>query len=126
MTKKAHSYRDLVAWKKAVELVTEIYYLTKNFPKEEMFGLVSQIRRAAGSIPSNIAEGHARASRKEFQYFLSNSRGSVAELETHLIISHNLGFIIAPDLNRLLVQVAEVGRIINGLLTALKNKAAEP
>ena len=114
------SYRDLVAWKKAVDLVTEIYRLTRGFPKEEMFGLISQIRRAAVSIPGNIAEGHARSSRKEFQYFLSNARGSVAELETQLIISHNLGLITEPELSRLLDQVAEVGRIINGLLTALK------
>ncbi|MEW6388799.1 MAG: four helix bundle protein [Thermodesulfobacteriota bacterium] len=120
MGKRVQSYRDLVAWKKAVELVTDIYRLTQGFPKEEMFGLISQLRRAAVSIPSNIAEGHARTSRKEFQHFLSNARGSVAELETQLIISYNLAFINQTDLNRLLDQVAEVGRIINGLLTALK------
>jgi four helix bundle protein len=120
MNKEVRSYRDLVAWKKAIELVTEIYRLTEGFPKGELFGLMSQIRRAAVSIPSNIAEGHARTSRKEFQYFLSNARGSMAELETQIIISHNLGFINEPDLICFLEQVAEVGRIINGLLTALK------
>ena len=103
-------------------MVTEIYRLTNIFPKDELFGLVSQLRRAAVSIPSNIAAGHARTSRKEFQYFLSNARGSLAELETQLVISHNLGHINDIDLNRLLGQIAEVGRIINGLLTALKNK----
>jgi four helix bundle protein len=110
----------LVAWQKALALVTEIYLLTQNFPKDELFGLVSQLRRAAVSIPSNIAEGHSRLSRKEFQYFLSNARGSVAELETQILISHNLDFLSESDLSRLLDQVAEVGRIINGLLTALK------
>ncbi len=116
------SFRDLVAWKKAMELVTEIYRQTSGFPKDELFGLVSQLRRAAISIPSNIAEGHARTSRKEFQYFLSNARGSAAELETPLIISHDRGLIDDIDLKRFLGRSAEVDRIINGLLTALRNK----
>ncbi len=116
------SYRDLLAWQKAVKLVTAVYCATERFPRTELFGITSQVRQAAVSIPSNIAEGHARLSRKEFQYFLSNARGSVAELETQLIISHNLGFINKADVDHLLEQVAEVGRIINGLLTALKKK----
>ena len=76
------SYRDLVAWNKAMELVTEIYRMTHNFPKEELFGLMSQLRRAAVSIPSNIAEGKGRLSKGEFRQFLGNARGSLAEVET--------------------------------------------
>lgn len=122
MAAAVRSYRDLLAWQKAVALVTEIYRATEKFPRSELFALTGQIRRAAVSIPSNIAEGHARTSRKEFQYFLSNARGSLAELETQLIISQNLGFINRPDLDHLQDQIGEVGRIINGLLTALKNR----
>ena len=78
------SYRDLVAWNKAMELVTEIYRVTKKFPKEELFGLMSQLRRAAVSIPSNIAEGKGRLSKGEFRQFLGNARGSLAEVETQI------------------------------------------
>ena len=78
------SYRDLVAWNKAMELVTEIYRVTKQFPKEELFGLMSQLRRAAVSIPSNIAEGKGRLSKGEFRQFLGNARGSLAEVETQI------------------------------------------
>jgi four helix bundle protein len=114
------SYRDLVAWQKAVELVTEIYRLTHAFPKEEMFGLMSQMRRAAVSIPSNIAEGHGRLSRKEYIYFLGNARGSLAELETQIIIARNLGFLEEAVMNRVLDQAGELGRILNGLLASIR------
>jgi len=114
------SYRDLVAWQKAVELVTEIYRLTQTFPKEEMFGLMSQMRRAAVSIPSNIAEGHGRLSRKEYIYFLGNARGSLAELETQVTIARNLGFLEEVKMNRVLEQAGELGRILNGLLASLR------
>ena len=87
------SYRDLVAWNKAMELVTEIYRVTKEFPKEEVFGLMSQLRRAAVSIPSNIAEGKGRLSKGEFRQFLGNARGSLAELETQIIIAQNLNYL---------------------------------
>ncbi len=100
-------------------LVTEVYRATHGFPKEEIFGLVSQIRRAAISVPSNIAEGHARTSKKEFQYFLSNARGSLAELETQLIIAHQLAYIDKHGMNQLVARVGEVGRILNGLLASL-------
>ena len=90
MEKEVRSYKDLVAWQKSMDLVTAVYRISQGFPKEAIFGLVSQIRRAAVSVPSNIAEGHARTSRKEFLYFLSNARGSLAELETQLTIAHQL------------------------------------
>jgi four helix bundle protein len=90
MTKEVRSYRDLVAWQRGMELVREIYRVSRNFPKDEIFGLVSQIRRAAVSIPSNIAEGHQKLSRKEYQHFLGNARASVAEVETQILIARDL------------------------------------
>jgi four helix bundle protein len=87
------SYRDLVAWNKAMELVMEVYRLTQGFPKEEIFGLMSQLRRSAVSIPSNIAEGQGRLSKGEFRNFLGNARGSLSELETQVLIAEKLNFL---------------------------------
>jgi len=114
------SYRDLVAWQKAMDLVTEIYRATKEFPKEEIFGLASQIRRAAVSIPCNIAEGRGKSSRKEYIYFLSHARASLLELETQVMIAHNLSYLTKSTAENLLTSTAEIGRIINGLMSALK------
>jgi four helix bundle protein len=116
------SYRDLVAWNKAMELVTEIYRVTYRFPKEELFGLMSQLRRAAVSIPSNIAEGKGRLSKGEFRQFLGNARGSLAELETQILIAQNLDYLDEAETNRLLAMVEEVGKVLNGLLSAVKNQ----
>jgi four helix bundle protein len=113
----AQNYHDLLVWQKAIALVTDIYRLTQDFPKEEMYGLTSQIRRAAVSIPSNIAEGQARLTRGEFRQFLGHARGSYAELETQLIIAANLGFLL--NAGDLLEHLAEVGRMLNGLLSSL-------
>jgi len=115
------SYRDLVAWHKAMELVTEIYRVTKQFPKEELFGLMSQLRRAAVSIPSNIAEGKGRLSKGEFRQFLGNARGSLAEVETQIVIAQNLSYLDETETNKLLAMVEEVGKVLNGLLSAVKN-----
>jgi four helix bundle protein len=123
MANEVRSYKDLVAWQKSMDLVTAVYRASQGFPKEEIFGLVSQIRRSAVSVPSNIAEGHARTSRKEFQYFLSNAGGSLAELETQLTIAHQLAYIDETGINQLLDRLGEVGRILNGLLTALKRSS---
>jgi four helix bundle protein len=123
MANEVRSYKDLVAWQKSMDLVTAVYRASQGFPKEEIFGLVSQIRRAAVSVPSNIAEGHARTSKKEFQYFLSNARGSLAECETQLIIAHHLAYIDETGINQLLDRLGEVGRILNGLLAALKRSS---
>jgi four helix bundle protein len=120
--KTVQSYRDLVAWQKAMELVTEIYRISQNFPKEELFGLMSQIRRAAVSIPSNIAEGHAKLSRKEYQHFLGHARGSLAEVETQLLIAQNLHYLGAEMTSQMLDMAAEIGRILNGLLASLKSR----
>jgi four helix bundle protein len=120
MANEIRSYKDLVAWQKSMDLVTAVYRVSQGFPKEEIFGLVSQIRRAAVSVPSNIAEGHARTSKKEFQYFLSNARGSLAELETQLTIAHQLAYINDTGMGQLIIRLGEVGRILNGLLASLK------
>ena len=116
------SYRDLIAWNKAMELVTEIYRVTRNFPKEELFGLMSQLRRAAVSIPSNIAERKGRLSKGEFRQFLGNARGSLAEVETQILIAQNLSYLDEPETNRLLTKVEEMGKILNGLISAIKNQ----
>jgi four helix bundle protein len=120
MDKLVRSYRDLVAWQKAMDLVGEIYRVSVTFPKEEVFGLTSQLRRAAVSIPSNIAEGQAKSSRGEFQLYLGHSRGSLAEMETQIMIARNLNYLGEAEAVSLLEQAAEVGRILNGLLAALK------
>jgi len=105
-----------------MELVREIYRVSRKFPKEELFGLMSQIRRAAVSVPSNIAEGHAKLSRKEYQHFLGHARGSLAEIETQILIAKDLDYLNEVDMNHILNLSAEVGRVLNGLLTALRQK----
>jgi four helix bundle protein len=115
------SYKDLVAWQKAMDLVTATYRSTASFPKEKQFGLTSQLRRAAVSIPSNIAEGQGRLSEKEFRYFLGHARGSLMEVEPQLQIAHNLGYLNPAKTNSLLEACAEVGRILNGLLASICN-----
>ena len=100
-------------------MVTDTYRLTKQFPREEMYGLASQIRRAAVSVPSNIAEGAGRRTTGEFIQFLGHSYGSLCELETQMMIAGNLEYVHTTDVNGFLEQTAEVGRIINGLLSSL-------
>ncbi len=107
-------YKNLLVWQKAIALVTQIYVVTRSFPREELYGLTSQIRRAAVSIPSNIAEGQARLTPGEFRQFLGIAKGSLAELDTQLMIAENLGYLTETD--RLFDQVAEVGRMLSGLL----------
>jgi four helix bundle protein len=113
------SYKDLVAWQKAMDLVTATYRSTASFPKDEQFWLTSQLRRAAVSIPSNIAEGQGRLSEKEFRYFLGQARGSLMEVETQLQIAQNLGYLQAEQTKELLGFCAEVGRILNGLMASI-------
>src|SRR5438094_802451 len=110
------SFRDLLVWQKAMTLVIDIYRITGEFPREERYGLTAQIRRAAVSVPSNIAEGQARPTRGEFRQFLGHSKGSLAELETQLLIAENLGYFDEP--NHLQEQIAEVGRMLSGLLAS--------
>ena len=122
MDQPVRSYQDLTVWQKAMELVTKIYQVSNKFPRDEVFALTSQLRRAAISVPSNIAEGQGRSSRKEFIYFLGNAKGSLSEAETQILIARNLSYVSDEDLNTLLELSAEVGRILNGLLTSLREK----
>ncbi len=116
------SYKELKVWQKAVDLVTEIYRVTKQFPREEMYGLVSQMRRAAVSVPSNMAEGWGRGSTKEYIRFLTIARGSLMELETQLIISEKLNYLKAQQLQNLSEQMQEIGKMLNGLITSLSKR----
>jgi four helix bundle protein len=109
----------MVAWQKAMDLVTATYRATAGFPKEEQFGLTSQLRRAAVSIPSNIAEGQGRLSEKVFRHFLGQVRGSLLEVETQLQIAQNLGYTQLRQTSELLKACGEVGRILNGLLASI-------
>lgn len=115
----SRSYHDLVAWQKGMSLVTDIYHHTRNFPSCEMYGLTSQLRRAAVSIPSNIAEGQGRLSIGEFRQFLGNAKGSSCEVETQLLIARNLGYLDDHCAKRLVEEVQEIGRILSGLLGSL-------
>ena len=110
---RSKSYRDLIAWKKSIDLVGKIYSFTRSFPKEEIYGLTSQIRRAAVSIPSNIAEGAGRSGHREFVQFLSIARGSLSELETQLLIAADLGYM---DTKHRAFEILErVSRLMTGL-----------
>ena len=116
------NFKELLVWKKSIELVTEIYEITATFPSEEKYGLVSQIRRAAVSIPSNIAEGNARRSSADYIQFLKIARGSGAEVETQIIISKNLGFMNDVKCEELTLKITEIMKMINGLINYLKAK----
>ncbi|MGA7768478.1 MAG: four helix bundle protein [Candidatus Sulfotelmatobacter sp.] len=107
------SYRDLITWQKAMRLVTEINQATRLFPRDELYGLTNQLRRAAVSVPSNIAEGQARFSRKEFHHFLY-----LVEIETQLLIAQNLGYLSPKQSPPLLAEAAELGRLLNGLIAS--------
>jgi four helix bundle protein len=119
---KVRRFNDLIAWQKAMDLVEDVYRLTKLFPKDELFGLTSQQRRAAVSIPSNIAEGQSRRSSKEFIQFLSIAQGSLAEVETQVLIATRLQYISEDPSKVVLEKTAELGRILNGLMEAITNR----
>jgi four helix bundle protein len=106
-----------------MQLVTEIYKVSFSFPKEELFGLTSQLRRAAVSIPSNIAEGQGRLTEKEFRHFLGQARGSLMEVETQVQIAQNLNYVSVSQTAGVLEKCAEVGRILNGLLTSVTGQS---
>ncbi len=113
------NYRELIAWQKAMDLVVRIYQITESFPKTETFGLTNQMRRAAVSIPSNIAEGQGRSTTKDFMLFLHIARGSLQELETQVTIAQRLGFITEAVHMELTTNIYEIARILSGLLKSL-------
>jgi four helix bundle protein len=118
------TYRDLEVWQPAMKMVFDVYRDTVTFPKQEMFGLTSQLRRAAVSVASNIAEGKGRFSDRELSQFLSVARGSVFEIETQVAIAQELGFLANDRSQKLLNRCAEVGRLLNGLIKAVRKPAA--
>jgi four helix bundle protein len=117
-------HEKLEAWSAAMDFVVEVYRSTETFPKEEKFGLTSQIRRAAVSVPANIAEGAARQSDKEFIHFLSNAQGSASELETELIIAYRLEYLTQSRFDELQSMLDKIGRLITGLSRHLKRRVA--
>lgn len=117
---KTRHYRDLLVWQRAMNLARHVYSVTSGFPKREMFGLTSQLCRAAVSVPSNIAEGHGRLTDRNFAVFLGQARGSLYEIETQLELAENLRYLTRSQLDQLLSESAEVGRMLNGLLYKLR------
>jgi four helix bundle protein len=118
------SYRELIAWQKAMKFVIQIYRATQEFPREERYELTNQLRRAAVSVPSNIAEGQARYSQKEFHHFLSQARGSLVEIETQVLIARDLTYLSPVKADALLAAAEELGRILNGLIASIRNRVA--
>ena len=116
---KVQHYRELIVWQKAMQLVKEIYTVTKKLPKEELYGLVGQMQRAAVSIPSNIAEGQARTGTKEFANFLSIANGSKAELQTQLLICVDIGYFTESDIKNAMDLSEEVGKMLTSLIQKL-------
>ncbi len=114
------SYEDLLVWQKSHKFVLEIYRHTKVFPKDERFGLVQQLRRAASSVATNIAEGFARHSKKEYIRFLYVSRASLSETEYHLYLSRDLNYLSLEVHKRLKIQIIEIGKMLNGSIKSLK------
>ena len=114
------SFRNLVVWQKAKALVRDVYETAKSFPKDEIYGLTAQVRRAAISIPSNIAEGKGRSTDPDFRHFLLQARGSLYELENQLEIAKDLAYISETQLANLVERCNEVGRLLNGLINSLE------
>jgi len=116
----AQHFKDRIVWQKAMDLVTSVCRVTEAFPKREVYSLTDEIRRAAVSIPSNIAEGQAHFSKAEFLHFLRHSSGSLAELETQILIAERLEYTQQGETEALLAQIVEVGKVLNGLINSLK------
>jgi four helix bundle protein len=123
---RVESFRDLRVWQAGMELVEEVYRVTRTFPRQETYGLANQLQRAAVSIPSNIAEGHARHHLKEYVQHLAVAQSSLAELETQLEIAGRLGYLPAEDLSRSLQRAVSLGRQLYALRNALQNRHPTP
>ena len=113
------SYRDLLVWKKAIQLTIDCYSFSDSFPRSETYGLTSQLRRASVSVPSNIAEGYGRGSRKEYLRFLWISQGSLKELETQILIAKSLGFVRPEAADELLIETETTGKMLGSLIRSL-------
>ena len=122
MGNEVKTYKDLIAWQKSIALVTDIYKVTRTFPSDEKFGLTSQLNRAAVSVPSNIAEGWGRETHGNYLQFLRNSRGSLMEIQTQLIIALNLDYINSEQHEIISEKCDEVGRILQGLIKSINVK----
>ncbi|MBR4388054.1 MAG: four helix bundle protein [Prevotella sp.] len=116
------THKNLRVWQQSIEMVTSIYMMTKTFPKDELFGLVSQIRRAAVSVPSNIAEGYARGTDREKLHFLRISSGSMSEIETQLMLCLNLGYISQDLYEEMSERVTSVWKQLNALISSVKSR----
>ena len=114
------SYRDLRVWQRAMELVFGVYDVTRSFPKDELYGLVSQMRRAAVSVPSNIAEGKGRLTDRDRAHFYSQARGSLLELETQILIAQRLEYVFEARAKSLMETSAELGRMLNALIERIR------
>ncbi|SEA10817.1 four helix bundle protein [Desulfuromusa kysingii] len=112
-------YKELVVWQMSMELAEHVYLLTRSFPKEELYGLTSQIRRSVVSIPSNIAEGSSRGGRKDFIQFLMIARGSAAELETQIMLALKIDYV--SDIDKIINQITSIRQMINALIRSLRN-----
>nr|WP_280636510.1 four helix bundle protein [Brevundimonas sp. A19_0] len=121
---ETHSHRDLKVWQISMDLVETVYRLSRDWPNHELYGLVSQVRRAAVSVPANIAEGAGRRSTGEFIQFVGIARGSMAEVETLLILAGRLGYLDERTLEHLMADIAEVGRMLTGLMQSLRDRQA--
>ena len=114
------NYRDLVVWQKSIEVAEKVYFITKKLPKEELYSLTNQMRRAVVSIPSNIAEGQSRHSSKEFIHFLGIAQGSKAELETQLLLCLKIGYLDDTDTSEIMELLTEIGKMLNALVRKLR------
>jgi four helix bundle protein len=119
------NYRDLVVWQRSMDLVEEVYRAIGTFPRDERFGLTIQMRRAAVSVPCNIAEGQGRTAPRDFARFLNMAHGSVRELETQVLLAERLTFLEPDRAADLLTRMAEIGRLLNGLINSLHQRYPE-
>ena len=126
MSGKVESYRDLLVWQQAMELAVSVYEATRAWPKEELYGLTSQVRRAATSVPANIAEGYGRETRPSYEHFLRVAQGSLKEVETHLLVAQRIGLDSKGKIDPLLTSSESVGKLLRLLLRRLANERTAP
>lgn len=120
------TYRELIAWQKGIELVLLVYTVTKTFPREELYALADQLKRSSVSVPSNIAEGYGRHTDNDFIRFLNISRGSLFELQTQLEISFRLGFLNSEEYEKLMSLAVEIDKMLNALVSKIKQRSSKP